>query len=344
MKKLSINIPTYNRDSFLQKNLLIIIKQLRKGNLVDSVEINISDNASTDNTEAIVLEIAKANQDIDFHYQKKEKNYGPDMNFISAMKMAHGEYSILFGDDDFFEDGVIERIFQVINNNNDVSFFLSNRISVNADDKSLGEHKYMKEHISTEKFDFSNKNDIRAYFSQTADHGGILTFISSVIYKTCIIKEIGDYDERCTGSCYSFLYYWWSSLLRGKKLLYLDEYWVRATVTGVTNNNYGTGLKRVLVDTEGLSLIADIVFVKDLVLYKDDFLSAVRRPISVLKIYSAIKNDNLVLVDRFFRSMEKCGWPIQDIKGWKYMMSRKNTIKSFLKAFLPSFLSTKIRF
>lgn len=34
---------------------------------------------------------------------------------------------------------------------------------------------------------------------------------------------------------------------------------VRATIIGVTNNNYGQGIKRLLVDTEGLSVIAEDV-------------------------------------------------------------------------------------
>jgi hypothetical protein len=62
----------------------------------------------------------------------------------------------------------------------------------------------------------------------------------------------------------------------GKKLMYVNEYFVRATVAGVTNNNYGQGIRRLLVDTEGLSQIAEVVFLRNKT-FCNDFLTAVRR-------------------------------------------------------------------
>lgn len=64
MKRLSINIPTYNRCEFLKKNIDIIINQLRDNKLIHDVEINISDNASTDNTKAVISDIIVRNPDI----------------------------------------------------------------------------------------------------------------------------------------------------------------------------------------------------------------------------------------------------------------------------------------
>jgi len=49
--KLSICIPTYNRAAFLGEALDSVIRQA-----TDEVEIVVSDNASTDNTEALVRE------------------------------------------------------------------------------------------------------------------------------------------------------------------------------------------------------------------------------------------------------------------------------------------------
>lgn len=343
MKKLSINIPTYNRDSFLKKNLNIIIDQLRKDGFVDVVEINVSDNASTDNTQKVVTEIIDINKDICITYKCNEKNLGPDLNFVAAMQMAQGEYSILFGDDDFFEEGGIKSIIHLICDNPEITIFLSNRINIDAFDNYLGTLKFMREDIGTEIFDFAKKNDARAYFSLISDHGGLLTFISSVIYKTAILDEIGDYNKDCTGTCYSFLYYWWSSILMGKKLMYVNEYLIRATVSGVTNNNYDQGINRLLVDTEGLSKIASLVFINNKSL-ENDFLAAVRRPISISRIYSAFMNDDVGGTDKLYSSMQVCRWPLADINGWKYMLNKRNSFKSFIKNFSPHFISRKIRF
>lgn len=64
-------------------------------------------------------------------------------------------------------------------------------------------------------------------------------------------------------------------------------------------------------------------------------LSAVRRPISNSRIYSSIMNDNNNLSERLYDSMISCGWSDIDIKGWKYILNKRNSIKSFIKKFSP---------
>ena len=338
MKHLSINIPTYNRCTFLRKNLSIIIDQLRESQLQEEVEINISDNASNDGTENEVHEFIEKNHDISINYLKQEKNYGPDVNFIEAMKMASGEYSILFGDDDFFEPGSIEAIFDLLEINKDITFFLSNRIEVDSNDSFYSKTPFLRSDISNEKFDFSIINDGRAFFSLVRDHGGILSFISSVVYRTSIIKEVGAYNEKCTGSCYSFLYYWWSSLASGKKIMYINEYFVRATTIGSTNANYGKGLKRLLVDTEGLSTIANEVFVKERLKYKKDFLAACRRPIAYGRIASSYFPSNKKERARLLRSMSSCDYSKSEMDFISYIFNLRNGIKICLKNILPNVL------
>lgn len=344
MKSLSINIPTYNRDKYLKKNLLIIISQLRDDNLLQEVEINISDNASTDNTPTLVKQLIQDNKDISINYKRNRNNLGPDLNFINTMKMATGKYSILFGDDDYFEPKAIKKLLQMFKENEKVTFFLYNRISIDNTSNHLYSKPFLRPDVETEIFNFQFKNDVIAYFAQVTDHGGILTFISSVAYKTSILSEVGEYDERCTGSCYSFLFYWWNSLMKGKQLMYVNEYLVKATVDGATNNNYGQGLKRLLVDTEGLSRIANIVFEGKNISYKNSFLEAVRRPISNSRIYSSLMNDTEKLSIRFFDSMSSCGWDESTIYNWRYILSQRNIVKMLLKSILPHCLAVKIKF
>lgn len=343
MKKLSINIPTFNRDVFLMKNLGIIIDQLYSDGLTNYVEINISDNASSDNTKEIVEEIIKQNQDITITYFCNEKNIGPDLNFIAAMQMAHGEYSILFGDDDFFVPGAIKHLIETVEANKDVDIFFANRISVNTNGVEIGRQKFMCEDLRTEVFDFTRINDGRAFLSLVNDHGGILTFISSEIYKTAILKEVGECNPNCIGSCYSFLYYFWNKLASGGKIMYLDEYLVQATTMGVTNNNYGQGMKRLLVDTEGLSCIANIVFIGAKAKYKSDFLAAVRSPIGIQRIMQAYFSASAEEKERFVISSKSCGWSESDLKFISYLFNQRNGLKIFLKKILPLKFGNKIK-
>lgn len=342
MLKLSINIPTYNRDTFLAKNLDIIASQMREDDLVDKVEINVSNNASTDKTVEVLSSFKKNNSDIQFSFVTNEKNIGPDLNFIQAMKMAKGEYSILFGDDDFFEPHAIKAVLTLIESNPDVTIFLSNRIVINEKDEFVKKQKFMSELQNSEIFDFSNYKDARAYFSSVSDLGGLLTFISSVMYKSSIIEEVGKYNDECTGSCYSFLYYWWSALAGGKKIMYSDAYYVRATTIGVTNNNYGDGLKRLLVDTEGLSTIANNTFVKEAYIFKPLFFSSLRNSIPLARISSSFFSASESDRQRLVSSLKACEYSESDIKRIEYLMTDRVAIKVLLRKYMPSFISRKI--
>ena len=112
--KISFNIPTYNRAKYLKKNLDILTAQIKELHKENDVEINISDNASTDDTKSIVETFISAYPEIHISYHCNAKNLGPDGNFITAMHLAKGDYSLLWGDDDFLKDGGLARIFELV--------------------------------------------------------------------------------------------------------------------------------------------------------------------------------------------------------------------------------------
>lgn len=106
---LSICIPTYNRAEQLKKNLCIIVEAI---NDIDVVEIYISDNSSTDNTEDIVAGFMDKTSVIRYH--KNTHNIGPDRNFLQCFNEARGKYIWLLGDDDFLCDYSIKSIINVL--------------------------------------------------------------------------------------------------------------------------------------------------------------------------------------------------------------------------------------
>lgn len=97
---LSVCIPTYNRAGFLRECLSSIDPTELEG----LVEIVVSDNASTDNTLAVLEEFQATHP---LHYVVQSENLGPDRNFDAVVAAASGEYCWLLGSDDVVEpDGI----------------------------------------------------------------------------------------------------------------------------------------------------------------------------------------------------------------------------------------------
>jgi len=116
--KFQILIPTYNRCADLQKNLLHLRNQLLKYDLKEDFGIAISDNASTDDTQAM-LEVMKDewNGEIEMEIICNETNAGLEQNAINLMQFGKSDYVIWLGDDDFLPDGYLHFIKDQFSNN-----------------------------------------------------------------------------------------------------------------------------------------------------------------------------------------------------------------------------------
>jgi len=79
--KVTIGIPVFNGDQFLRKSIESIINQSYQ-----DIEIIISDNCSTDNTQTICLEYASRDNRI--RYIRQPKNYGSINNFVVLLSEA----------------------------------------------------------------------------------------------------------------------------------------------------------------------------------------------------------------------------------------------------------------
>lgn len=92
--KVSIGMPVYNGESFIREALDSLINQT----FVD-FELVISDNASTDGTEAFCLEYAEKDQRI--RYVRQTENIGSLYNFKFVLDEAVGEYFMWAAHDDW---------------------------------------------------------------------------------------------------------------------------------------------------------------------------------------------------------------------------------------------------
>lgn len=109
MKKeflLSICIPTYNRAPVLEKMLKSIVDQLD-----DEIEIVISDNCSTDNTEAVCKKYAEKFENI--MYYRNEVNIR-DANFSLSLDRGTGAYLKLMKDNLEMTEGSLRYLKQYV--------------------------------------------------------------------------------------------------------------------------------------------------------------------------------------------------------------------------------------
>ncbi len=101
MRKLvTIGIPTYNRaSSFLQQALESAMAQTYQ-----NLEIIVSDNCSSDNTEEVVLQY----EDPRVKYVRHRVNIGPLGNSNFCLNQARGDYFLQLHDDDVIDPDFVE--------------------------------------------------------------------------------------------------------------------------------------------------------------------------------------------------------------------------------------------
>ncbi len=107
---LSVTIPTWNRGDFLKLNLEQLVSQLPE--LSYPIEILVSDNASTDDTQAVVA--AFLNRGLPVCYIRNPENIGSDHNIAQCFNLAKGQYVLILGDDDLLIDGALKRLEQLL--------------------------------------------------------------------------------------------------------------------------------------------------------------------------------------------------------------------------------------
>lgn len=119
---LSICIPTYNRAIYLEDALKNITGDKAFG---EEIEIVISDNASTDDTQLIAEKYIVQYNNI--RYYKNEENIR-DRNFILALSRGNGKYVRLFNDTLRLKEGALSKMLAVIRSSKEDSplFFYQN--------------------------------------------------------------------------------------------------------------------------------------------------------------------------------------------------------------------------
>jgi len=194
--KLSIVVPTYNRENYLKECLDSIINQN-----YPNLEIIVTDDNSTDNTENICKEYIK-----NFSYIKYVKNTkypkGPNGNKNNGLDHCTGEIIGIFDDDDTMVEGALKLMIDKLLEGYDVV---------------MGNCK-----IISNRWDNGRFSGIGLYKDGEVDWKDYLCGKISGEYWIIFKKEVLG-DKRFDTDLYGGEGTLWRGMLKGKKIYYIHK-------------------------------------------------------------------------------------------------------------------------
>jgi len=110
---ISVIIPAYNHDKFIQKTIESIINQTYK-----KIELLVIDDGSVDQTWEKILEITQLNKDrFESIYLKKQKNIGLIHTLNKMIKESQGEFVFFIASDDIAKNKALEKLSNILKEN-----------------------------------------------------------------------------------------------------------------------------------------------------------------------------------------------------------------------------------
>ena len=168
---ISIGIPTYNRaDGYLRETLESALQQTYQ-----NIEIIVSDNCSTDNTEAYI----KSFTDSRLRYFRQAQPIIPNSNYNFCLGKARGKYFLLLHDDDTIDRDFIETCMRAIQPRNNVGIIRTGTRIIDEHGKTIREKPNLSSGQSAEEF-------ILAWLSRKT-----ALYLCSTLFNTEQFKELG---------------------------------------------------------------------------------------------------------------------------------------------------------
>jgi glycosyltransferase involved in cell wall biosynthesis len=103
----TIGLPTYNRAPSLPRAISSALAQTYR-----NLELMISDNASTDETQRLCREASE--QDARVRYFRQPVNIGPTANFNAVLSAARGEFFMWLADDDWLDHSFVSECLRIL--------------------------------------------------------------------------------------------------------------------------------------------------------------------------------------------------------------------------------------
>lgn len=115
MSSISIIVPVYNKEKYLNRCLESLVNQTIK-----DIEIIIINDGSTDNSEAVIKEYLLTNTNIRY-YSKENEGIAKTRNY--GIELAKSDYILFVDADDYIENTLVEKLMPYIKQNVDLIKF-----------------------------------------------------------------------------------------------------------------------------------------------------------------------------------------------------------------------------
>lgn len=209
---LSICIPTYNRAEILKVSLLKLLEETNKIDDKSKIEILVSDNCSTDNTQTIVNNFIE--KGLHITYSKNPVNVGSNGNFLKCFGRASGKYIWLLGDDDPLADKSIKRILDIIEEGDYGLIHINNIVTNEHNNIIYDDNELFLEYVSF-----------------------WITFMSANIFRSEVVKSI-EAPEQYLNTWLVQVPFFISSALSKEKNIVVNDKILNDSLAGETNGGY----------------------------------------------------------------------------------------------------------
>ncbi len=179
-KLVNIGLPVFNGEKFIRQALDSLLVQTYK-----NFELNISDNASTDKTEAICREYVAKDRRI--RYSRNDQNQGA-WNFKHVLDLATGDYFMWAAHDDVWHEDFIKKLVEGLEENKDCDMAAVNVINIDIAGKAISQNPSIAK--------FADKNHLSAVvnFLREPEIYGKANLVYG-LYRTTFIKRMYDRYE-----------------------------------------------------------------------------------------------------------------------------------------------------
>lgn len=191
--QLSIAIPVYNFAKFVPDTLNSILSQT----FGSTVEIVVTDGASTDNTEEVMAEICGRHKNV--VYNRLERKGGIDLDMAKAVEATHGEYVWLFSGDDIMHPNGLEFVLDNIKSGHDL--YLSKHLECNIRMELITEWPVLAPDIP-EVFELSDSVRRLEYFERAVNSEAFFSFCGGLVVRRTVWNR-GTLNEGFVGSCFA---------------------------------------------------------------------------------------------------------------------------------------------